>query len=303
MFALLAAGCGATPGTAMMAPGGADASGPGGADASGTLDVTPDVTPDGGAPAPGDDLGVAMLEVGATARVVASALNLRTGPGTTNPIITAMPCGAQVNVIGGPTSNWWNVTWMGQTGWSSGRYLVPEAAFDPAVCAQPDAGVGDLGPISVDQASIIGRAKLGVGYSYYWGHGSWRTDGMDPGACFGTCPNCTHNGQYGADCSGFVAKCWQIPLPSALTDDLHPYSTYNFYNQTTHWSQIPRSQIQTADALVYNANGAGHIMLFESGADPWGNIWTYEARGCATGIVHNLRVAGTTYIAIRREGL
>jgi hypothetical protein len=44
-------------------------------------------------------------------------------------------------------------------------------------------------------------------------------------------------------------------------------------------------------------------MLFESGADPWGSIWTYEARGCSTGVVHNLRVAPAQYIAIRREGL
>ena len=72
-----------------------------------------------------------------------------------------------------------------------------------------------------------------------------------------------------AGCSGFVAKCWQTPTPSPITTDLHPYSTYNFRYQTTHWSPVPRAQIHPGDALVYNENGAGHIVLFESGA-AWG---------------------------------
>jgi hypothetical protein len=32
-------------------------------------------------------------------------------------------------------------------------------------------------------------------------------------------------------------------------------------------------------------------------------VWLYEARGCATGIVHDLRAPDSTYIAIRRNGL
>jgi uncharacterized protein YraI len=264
---------------------------------------TPDDSPDGGAPAP--DLAGAAITVGGAARVTATALNLRSGPGTSFAILTAMPCGSQVMVVGGPSGVWWNVTFQAQTGWASGNYLVAEAAFDPAICGgAADGGApADGGIDTVDVASIFSRAQLGVGYSYYWGHGSWRADGTQLGSCYGTCPSCTHSGAYGADCSGFVAKCWQIPSPSPLTTDLHPYSTYNFFNQTTHWSQLSRDMIQPADALVYNANGAGHIMLFESGADPWGSIWTYEARGCSTGIVHNLRTAGSQYIAIRREGL
>lgn len=91
--------------------------------------------------------------------------------------------------------------------------------------------------------------------------------------------------------------------PSLLTTDLHPYSTVNFFNDATHGSKVDRATLRPADALVYNANGAGHIMLFESGTDPWGSIWTYEARGCSTGVSHNLRVASSQFIAIRREGL
>jgi hypothetical protein len=244
--------------------------------------------------------------------VTAQALNLRTGVGTSNAIITAMPCGSQVGLLAGPMSGWWNVRYGTQMGWASGVYLIADSAFDPAICDRADAGAGDAAaPVGdsggtastpMEIAAVFDRARLGVGYSYYWGHGSWRDDGTQPGSCSGTCPSCTHTGQYGADCSGFVAKVWQIPGPSPLTTDLHPYATYNFYNQSTHWSRVDRATIRPGDALVYNANGAGHIMLFESGSDPWGNIWTYEARGCSYGIVHNLRVAGATYVAIRREG-
>src|SRR5207253_9485871 len=91
--------------------------------------------------------------------------------------------------------------------------------------------------------------------------------------------------------------------PSAIPTDLHPYSTYNFRNQTTHWSPVPRTQIHPGDALVYNENGAGHIVLFESGNDPWGNLWVYEARGCSWGIVHDARAFSASFITIRREGL
>lgn len=314
LLVALLAGCGPQQ---MVSPGGppgsADASMSGPGDDAGALpdDVTPDVGPDGGAPAEPDmgmaDMNAGAIAVGGVARVTADSLNLRTGAGTTNPVILVMPCGARVDVAGGPDMGWWMVKYMTQTGWASGKYLVAESAFSPAMCARPAdmAGMQPApdGGLAPEVRDIFDRAKLGVGYSYYWGHGSWRADGQQHGTCTGSCPSCTHGGSYGADCSGFVAKCWQIPSPSPITQDLHPYSTYNFYNQTTHWSVVQRTKIQPADAMTYNANGAGHIVLFESGNDPWGNVWLYEARGCATGIVHNLRTVANTYITIRREGL
>jgi hypothetical protein len=282
--------------------------------------------PDGGALVPsGDESGgpdasvdaasVGMgITIGGTARVTAGALNLRDGVGTSANILVVMPCGAQVTVLGGPSTmpavGWWNVSYQGQTGWASGKYLVAESAFDPSVCmmslapppdAGPEAGSDGGGGITADD--IFASAKLGVGYSYYWGHGSWRADHAQLGTCTGTCPSCTHTGQYGADCSGFVAKVWQVPGPSALDVDLHPYSTYNFYNEQIYWKQVPRSTLQPADALVHRTATEGHIALYESGSDPFGNVWLYEARGCATGIVHDLRTPDSTYIAIRRNGL
>ncbi|MFI5299322.1 MAG: SH3 domain-containing protein [Polyangiales bacterium] len=271
--------------------------------------VTPDNAPDA-APATDPD-AASTIAVGGKARTRTN-LNLRDGVGTSHAVLTVMPCGSTVDVVGGPTSGWWNVTYSGTTGWASGTYLVAPADFLASDCGGGSvdaAGIdasgsdGAVASLSPTQAQVIALAQSGVGYSYYWGHGSWGTDGKNPGSCSGSCPSCTHSGAYGADCSGFVAKVWQVPSPSPVTEDLHPYSTYDFVNSTVHWSVIDRSTIKAGDALTYNNGTEGHIMLFESGSDPWGNIWTYEARGCATGIVHNLRVADTTYIAIRREGM
>ncbi len=154
----------------------------------------------------------------------------------------------------------------------------------------------------MSRSEIIDLARPAVGYSYWWGHGCWRTDGTQPGSCSGSCPDCTHSGSYGADCSGFAAKVWQVPSPSPVSDDAHPYSTRNFRYDGTHWSQIPRDDALSGDCFVYrnSSNTAGHIVLYESG-DPWGSVWTYEARGCSYGIVHNLRSLSSSYVAIRRD--
>ncbi len=259
------------------------------------------VPADDGDPDVGDlGLGGAALMPGGMARVTATALNLRSGIGTSAAIETTMPCGTAVAVLGGPSTTpvagWWNVRDGATAGWASGTYLVADDAFLPSMCG---GGNTDGGGTSIDD--IFARAKLAVGYSYYWGHGSWRDDDTQLGSCSGTCPSCTHAGQYGADCSGFVAKAWQVPSASPITLDAHPFSTENFYYDQIYWKQIPRSTIAPADALVRRDSTSGHIALYESGSDPFGAVWLYEARGCATGVVHDLRTVDSSYIAIRRN--
>ncbi len=184
-----------------------------------------------------------------------------------------------------PTTIAWALpTWiaLGLISWSSAHAAPPQST----------------------RQELIDRASPAVGYSYYWGHGCWRTDGQSLGSCSGSCPNCTHSGSYGADCSGFVAKVWQVPSASDVTEDLHPYSTHTFRYSETYWTQVDRSSAQMGDAMVYrnSSDSAGHIVLFEKG-DPWGDMWTFEARGCSYGIVHNLRSLGSTYVAIERDNL
>jgi hypothetical protein len=181
----------------------------------------------------------------------------------------------------------------------------------------PDAGVGggvqpdappsaDEPPATFDVSAVtrddvLSIAKASVGYTYWWGHGS--LGGTQAGTCTGSCPNCTHVGAHGADCSGLVGKAWLLPEALPIVDrDVHPFSTYSFKNSMVHWSQVSRSDVQRGDAMVYNENGSGHIFVYEKD-DPWGSMWSYEARGCAYGIVHNIRTASSLFGAIRRNGL
>lgn len=231
--------------------------------------------------------------VGSTLRVTADALNLRTGAGTSHSILIVMPNDARVTLVSSaPSSGWYNVRYASTTGWASGTYL--------ALVSTPGTGGTSTG-----RDLAISRGQSGVGFSYWWGHGRWRADGPTSstrGSCSGSCPSCSHSGSYGADCSGFVAKAWQVPGTNTnLTTDAHPYSTYNFYSEETSWRRITRESIARADALVYRSGGSGHVVLYESGS-PWGSLWVYEARGCSAGIQHNLRSFASSYRTIRRSG-
>ncbi len=57
-------------------------------------------------------------------------LSLRDGPGQEHAILLVMPEAAIIDVVGGPTDNWWNVTYEGTTGWAFGDYLEVFAAGD-----------------------------------------------------------------------------------------------------------------------------------------------------------------------------
>jgi len=239
----------------------------------------------------GDQVGeseAALASVGGKATVTAtSGLNLRTGAGTNYAVIVTMPHGAVVSVLA-VSGGWYKVSWSGHTGWCSGMYLTPAAG-----------GGGSAGGSSAVSAAMS-RAASGVGFSYHWGAGCWSPGGAH-GACYGSCPNCSHSGTWGADCSGYVAKVWQVPGTSAVSSCSHPYSTYNFYNQATHWATVPRSSARRGDAFVHNSAGSGHIFIYDSG-DAWGNIVAYEAKGCSYGILRDTRTASSAYKVIRRDG-
>lgn len=184
------------------------------------------------------------------------------------------------------------------------RFDPFDASARPDASLPPDARTDPMATFEVTELSrdaIVSIAKASVGYTYWWGHGS--LGGSTTGSCTGNCPSCSHTGQTGADCSGFVGKAWMLSesLPIVGTDR-HPFSTYNFSHAETHWSHISRDDVARGDALVYNQDGAGHIFLYEKD-DPWGQMWSYEARGCSYGIVHNVRTAGSMFGAIRRNGL
>lgn len=238
-----------------------------------------------------EDAVSGSLEVGSTL-ISTTNVNLRTGPSTSNSILHVVPEGSTVTVQASSSQNgFYKIKHNGTVGWSYGQYYNK-------VAGDPPAGDGKR-----DQA--INRAKSSVGFSYWWGHGRFKPEGptnANKGSCSGSCPNCSHSGSYGGDCSGLVGKVWEVSGGDAgLSVDQHPYSTASFVNDTNQWSTVSRANVKKADAMVYNSNGAGHIFVYSSG-DGWGSMYAYECKGCAAGCVYNLRTASNAYHAIKRSG-
>ncbi|MDY7225565.1 SH3 domain-containing protein [Hyalangium rubrum] len=220
----------------------------------------------------------------------ATSLNLRSGPATSYGIIAVMPQGSSVITWDNPSCDsggWYRVYWGGVVGWASGTYLsvvTQTASVRNEAIARAEGGTKG--------------APGGVGFSYWWGHGAWKPN-QAAGSCSGNCGSCTHTGSYGADCSGFLAKVWQVPSSNTnVATDSHPYGTIHFNVDSSQWSTISRDSLLKADALVYNDGSAGHTFVYESG-DGWGNILAHECKGCAYGCVKNSRTATTAYHAIR----
>lgn len=241
----------------------------------------------------------AGVPLGSTLKTT-TGLNLRTSPSMSGQVRLVIPAGATVTTVNvtQPSGGWYNIKYNGVTGWSYGTYLTLVSSPSTPTPTNPT-------PTSSTRDAAIARAQGGVGFSYWWGHGRWIPNGATSstkGVCTGSCPSCTHSGGYGADCSGFAAKVWQVPSSNSdTTVDSHPYGTIHFVGSNANWSTVSRSNALKGDALVYNTNGSGHIFIYESG-DAWGSMWAYEARGCSYGIVHNLRTATSSYKAIRRAG-
>jgi uncharacterized protein YraI len=65
------------------------------------------------------------------------SVNMRTGPGTAYPVITTIPAGAEVEVLGCPT--WCQVVYAGREGWASSNYIATDYAdySPPGVIYEP----------------------------------------------------------------------------------------------------------------------------------------------------------------------
>lgn len=236
---------------------------------------------------------------GTTSMKAAANLNLRKGPGTSYAITLVIPSGSVVSLVSTtPQNGFYNIKYGGSTGWSHSAYLKPVASSPTPSPTAPDPN----GAPSPDNAIV--RAASSVGFSYWWGGGAWLASGAtssNRGSCSGSCPSCSHSGVYGADCSGLIAKAWQYGT-KALEVNSHPYGTIHFVKDAPgKWSTVSRGAMKKGDALVYNTNGAGHIVLFEKG-DGWGTPTVYECKACAYGCVYNARSFTSSYHAIRRAG-
>jgi Bacterial SH3 domain len=244
---------------------------------------------------------------------VRNGLNNRSGPSTGYMVLRVLPPGASA-VVRKQSGSWFYIELGGaRFGWSYGHYLCsagpqphPPVPAPPTPSNPTPSNPGNSGGFGLSRDGIINTAKAYVGFSYWWGGARfpapWDNPGAkDKGKCYSSSYS-GHSGSYGADCSGFASKVWQLPNALPFDQKKHPYSTYHFYNQSNYWNHIDRGQAKRADAMVYRSGSSGHILIYESGS-PWGQAWTYEARGCSYGVVHNLRSISSSYRARRRHGV
>lgn len=250
------------------------------------------------------------LPVGAQVDVchVSVGLNNRSGPGSGYMVLRVLSAGTRAKTIQ-KSGSWYKLDLSGgSTGWSYGKYLCVVSSSStptPATPMQPAPSPSPSG-YGLNRDGIINTCKAFVGFSYWWGGAAFPNPWDNPqskskGKCYSSTSS-GHSGTYGADCSGFVGKVWQIPSALPFTSNRHPYSTYNYYHGANYWSHISRSSAVRADAMVYRGSTGGHVLIYEKG-DPWGSAWTYEARGCSWGVVHNLRTISSSYQARRRNGV
>jgi hypothetical protein len=157
----------------------------------------------------------------------------------------------------------------------------------------------ELAPRSPSE--IITMARPAVGHGYWWGHGCWTEDGTNIGKCISSS---SYQGTYGSDCSGFVAKVWQVPSPSPVELDNHPYTTAVFVAAGHEWDLLPtdRSDVRRGDAFVYRQGDHGHIVLVDQhvGGDQY---WIYHASACLRGIRHEVSTVDSKFHPIRRKAL
>ncbi len=167
-------------------------------------------------------------------------------------------------------------------------------------------------PPSEPSQSIVCRGTSAEGFSYEWGGECWCGTGCSPdltscspGVCTPNagstgCPDCTHSGTYGADCSGFVSKAWQVPNPYPVDAcDVSRYTASSFTSNHTYWNVVSMNSLQPADAVASQT----HVILVIGYEDSFGEHEVVEAKGCVYGIVRQSRTFSSSYSGARRINL
>lgn len=107
-------------------------SGPSAPDAEPT---TPAPAPD---PEPSNPGGSQIGDTVVGTMTTTASLNMRTGPGSGNGVITTIPIGSSVEVMGSMENGWYPVRYAGTTGWSHGDWLSSGSPSAPAPTPDPE---------------------------------------------------------------------------------------------------------------------------------------------------------------------
>ncbi len=170
------------------------------------------------------------------------------------------------------------------------------SSLPPAENTGAAAAANEIAPIEITSdpywMGVWARATSIDGFSYRWGGDQWDMAGasnVDPGRCIprdpNGCPNCDHEGEWGADCSGFLSKAWGVPEGNTDTTVHNYHFNAPLFNKDRSglWHTVGWDEILPGDALV-NKN---HVMLYEQGEVSSNDWYTYECIGCVYGCKHN----------------
>lgn len=151
--------------------------------------------------------------------------------------------------------------------------------------------------------TIVCRGLAGVGFVYDFGGECWCADGCEPAltACPpGKCVDNYKTGKYGADCSGFVSKAWQVPDPHPVEKcNVERYGAKHFAVSSTYWKTVAMNSLLPGDA----ASKISHVVLIAGDKDSKGNYDIVHASSCNVGIVHKRFALSSEYVGARRINL
>lgn len=161
-----------------------------------------------------------------------ATLNVRSGPGTENAKVTAIPNGTVVQIVG-IDGGWYKITYNGTTGYVSSDYMI--TVKDSAGSRGDDTAVTTSSGLG---QQIVDYAKQFIGTPYVYGG----------------------NGPNGFDCSGFtkyVFKHFGYTLNRTATDQL------------SNGTAVSKGELQVGDLVFFN-NGytskpVSHVGIYVGG--------------------------------------
>lgn len=102
--------------------------------------------------------------------VTTDSLNMRSGPSTGNSIITTIPRGATVELMGNAQGAWYPVRYAGNKGWSHGDWLS-SGGSTPAPTPDPTPAPTDPGGVDIGD-TVVGEMTVTVGLNLRSGPGT-----------------------------------------------------------------------------------------------------------------------------------
>lgn len=98
-----------------------------------------------------------------TAGTVTNDLNLRAGPGQSHQVVTSMPSGSQVAILGcDDARGWCQVNYAGNTGYAASRYLAVNHNGETVVIAEQPGLIESVVGGAVDTVADTSNAVVGA---------------------------------------------------------------------------------------------------------------------------------------------